>query len=388
MRENERFKIGLSFFATEDDLSIWSNGAGQNIIFLYWLLQQSPEVEAIYMVNGGYEPTANTVGLLKSFGITLCRFEEIKDNINVLIQGGSQLNAEEVRHIRNSGGIAIAYFCGNSYITAVENFCKNSVSGWIVNGAQYDEIWMHEHHYKICKDLYEICLRAPVKVLPHIWSPFFIEKSIQELKTTHPALEFFHPKKPVSGIKRIASFEPNINVVKSCVTPILLCEAAYRKNPQAISEIYFCNTFHLKDNKAFSSLVQGLDIVKQGLASFEARYPIAYFLAKYTDIILTHQWENGFNYIYYEAFYGNYPLVHNSIYFKDIGYYYEEFNVEQGAQALLKAIHCHGDNISSYRDQCRTALYSLSPDNPHVVEAHISAMRHIQKKKITPPECE
>ncbi|QQX88401.1 DUF2827 family protein [Cupriavidus necator] len=64
--------------------------------------------------------------------------------------------------------------------------------------------------------------------------------------------------------------------------------------------------------KPLSGLRSGW-IVQAGKASFEARYSTPYFLARFTDVVVTHQWENGLNYLYYEAAYGRYPLVHNSI---------------------------------------------------------------------------
>ena len=58
--------------------------------------------------------------------------------------------------------------------------------------------------------------------------------------------------------------------------------------------------------------------------SFEQRFVSADFLTNHCDAVVTHHWENGLNYLYYEVLHGGYPLVHNSACLKDWGYYYPD----------------------------------------------------------------
>ena len=71
--------------------------------------------------------------------------------------------------------------------------------------------------------------------------------------------------------------------------------------------------------------------------TIEPRFVSPQFLANHCDAVVTHHWENGLNYLYYEVLYGGYPLIHNSEFLKDYGYYYDDFDAESGADALLSA---------------------------------------------------
>ena len=63
---------------------------------------------------------------------------------------------------------------------------------------------------------------------------------------------------------------------------------------------------------------RALDIVNHGMATFEGRFAIYEYMAHYGDGIVSHHWENGQNYLYYEALYGGYPLIHNSEFIRDL----------------------------------------------------------------------
>lgn len=44
------------------------------------------------------------------------------------------------------------------------------------------------------------------------------------------------------------------------------------------------------------------------------RFQLPTFLSKVVDIVLSHQWGNPLNYLYFDVMYAGYPLVHNSPY--------------------------------------------------------------------------
>jgi hypothetical protein len=57
-------------------------------------------------------------------------------------------------------------------------------------------------------------------------------------------------------------------------------------------------------------------------------------MSEYGDVVLSHQWENGLNFLYIDALYLRYPLVHNSPYFKECGYYYPESVLDDAVERL------------------------------------------------------
>jgi hypothetical protein len=53
-------------------------------------------------------------------------------------------------------------------------------------------------------------------------------------------------------------------------------------------------------------------------------------MSNYCDIAVSHQWENPLNYLYFDLAWMDWPIVHNAHLCKDIGYFYNEFNYEEG----------------------------------------------------------
>jgi Protein of unknown function (DUF2827) len=388
-------KIGITYFAQKNIEmvnSIWSNGANQNIFFLYHLFKQSPLVEEVYIVNGG-DGKAIPPGIQQDQNVPLTEFVDVADQLDVFIEAGAQISPDQAIRVQAHGGVVIGYRCGNDYVMDVERICFGRPSGAIFNGTPFDVIWTHAQHMNTCKDFWEIGLRAPVVLVPHVWAPYFVDRAAREVKQLPGDLVFGYEEnlrrqqaaKAAANVnplipdktplqKRTGNFEPNVNVVKCSLTPLLVCEAAMRARPELWKTMFFGNTEHLKEHVTFKSIALQLDIVQKQKASFEARFPLPVFLAQYVDIVLAHQWENALNYLYYDALYGHYPLVHNSHFLKDIGYYYEGFDAQAGGRALIRAATEHDQNLEAYGKQCDAFLHSRSIYNQTNIDDHVSKL--------------
>ena len=120
--------------------------------------------------------------------------------------------------------------------------------------------------------------------------------------------------------KRISTMEPNINMVKTSVVPIMATERLYRKDPQVLDKLsVFCGD-GIKKKTDMVNFVKDLDSYKAQKMFFEARYPIVWTLLKHTDIVLCHQHQCALNYLYLDAAWMGYPVVHNSEYMKELGW--------------------------------------------------------------------
>ena len=243
-----------------------------------------------------------------------------------------------------------------------ERICFDLQPGSIFNGTRFDEVWTQAQHVSMCRNLWEIGLRAPVRVMPHIWSPLFVRLIADNLQKAEPDAVFGY--QAGASAKRVAIFEPNLNVIKTFITPLLICETAYRQDPGAISEVYITNTSEITEHPSFQSLTQAMDLYRDKIVSFEARYSLPLFLARFTDVVVSHQWENGLNYLYYDVLYGGYPLIHNSPFLREVGYYYPDFDAKQGASALLWAIHHHDQHLADYNNRTQHLLSQVDISNP------------------------
>jgi hypothetical protein len=371
-----RPNIGITFFASTDPRhSIWSNGTLQNLLLLLLMLRASPQIGRIWLINGGDAETLPPWLRLAELEIELVRFEQVAHQLDVLIEGGAQVEPEQEQRIHRHGGIVLAYRCGNDYVMDAERICFDLTPGPVLNGTRFDEIWTQPQHESMCRSFWEVTQQAPVQVMPHIWSPLFIDLVSNNLKKTEPDAIFGY--QPRAGGKRVAIFEPNLNVVKTCITPMLICEAAYRREPDALSDVYVTNTSGLTDHPSFRSLTASMTLWRDRIMSFEARYSLPLFLARFTDIVVSHQWDNGLNYLYYDVLYGNYPLVHNSPWLRDVGYYYPDFDATKGADALLQAVHQHDRNLQAYQEKNRHWLRRVDINNPDNQSCHVERLLHL-----------
>lgn len=164
--------------------------------------------------------------------------------------------------------------------------------------------------------------------------------------------------------------EPNITVMKTSHIAMLVCEAAYRKQPAALAAIFVSNTAKHRENPHFVSFAGALSATKAGIMSFEPRFVSADFLANHCDAVVTHHWENGLNYLYYEVLYGGYPLIHNSEFLRDYGYYYPDFAADVGGDVLLAAIARHDAGLDAYCAANAALVARLAPTNPANVALH------------------
>jgi hypothetical protein len=180
---------------------------------------------------------------------------------------------------------------------------------------------------------------------------------------------FFYKKRLHRGWS-VGVFEPNVNVVKTFHLPTLVCERLFRRRPEAVHHVYLSSTLHLKENLHFSEFVGALDLLKSSQITAESRFPVYELLGQFVDCVVAHHWENGLNYLYYDVLYGGYPLVHNSEFLKDVGYYYDSFDAESGACALERALEEHDERRAEYAEACHEVLWKVSPDNPALQRQH------------------
>ena len=169
-------------------------------------------------------------------------------------------------------------------------------------------------------------------------------------------------------------------MVKTSHIPMLVCEVAHRTQPDITERVQVYNTVHLKEDPVFNGFAHSLDIVRHGIATFEGRFPIWQLLSKQCDAVISHQWENAQNYVYYEALYGAYPLIHNSHLIGDCGYRYHGFDCEEGGRALCEAFAAHDCNLASYRSQASDFLATLHPLAAANILAYTQAIEQLYQK--------
>ncbi|RSZ46065.1 MULTISPECIES: DUF2827 domain-containing protein [unclassified Variovorax] len=358
MSNAPRLRIGITIGLHHEAETLWNNGIKQNAVFLAEALKHCPGVASVVLVN------TTTVPITPALPWDLTRwptvnFEAAKDSVDVLIELGGQIDPAQTDYLKRRGARLVSYCCGFEYVHAMESmlFSKPLWGQNLFVNQRYDDIWMVPQVANISQPYFEVLRRAEARAVPFVWSPVFLDERTRAL----PGAGVYQPH---AGARRLSVMEPNINVVKFCLYPVLIAELAYRSRPEAIALLQVTNAERLaRENMEFITLMNQLDLVREHKAVFLGRHETPVFLAQNTDIVVSHQWENPLNYFYLETCWQGYPLVHNAHLCADLGYYYQGNDVAGGSARVLEAIDTHDANAANYRSRQRTLIDRYLPGN-------------------------
>ena len=366
-----KLKVGVTLHIRNGTQSLWENGIFQNCLFLVMLLERAPHVGEVYLVHGGDGTAEQREQLLSGLPFQFLSMDEAHSVLDVTIEMSAQLDAGWVASFRDKGGKIIAAHVGNDYAIDVERMIFDKAHGHLMNGAAYHAVWTLPEYLRTCVPYYAAATRVPTTPMPHLWSPVVLERAIEHLPPEQPyGYQGGHQS------WRVAIFEPNLSVVKTSFIPLLGCEVAHRQNPHALDKVYAFNTAHLQQHPVMQSFCDALNIHRHGLIQFENRAATYEVMAKIANAVVSHQWENAQNYLYYELLWGGYPLIHNSpfVHAAGCGYYYPDFDCEQAGAAIVKALATHDENLAEYQRAAHAYLHSVDPHNPENIATYDRAM--------------
>ena len=374
------YEIGISIFINADgSLGLFENGLRQNVLFLYHLFRAAPGCTRVYLVNGGDGELRESP---EPFGVDpahVVRLETISSRLDVLIVMGAALDPAQVRDLRERGCRIIGYKGGNGAVISMEAVVAKGAredGERYFDADLYDEIWLTPQHWRTFSGWCQTMYRCPVRPIPHIWSPLVLQASVGE--------GFGY--RPGAARWRIGILDPNITVMKTSHLPMLACEVAYRRKPEALRAVYVTNGIAHREDPHFASFAQSLSVVQAGIMTVEPRFVGSHFLKDHCEAVVTHQWENGLNYLYWEALFGGYPLIHNSSFLEGVGYFYPDFDAEAGGAALLGAWERHDADLPAYRDRAQTFIAALDPTTSANLRAHEAGVTGAPIPSARPPE--
>ncbi len=355
-------RVGVTIGLQHEAETLWSNGIKQNAVFLTTALRHSPLVRSVTLVN------TTAVAITPSIPWDLsrwpvCTFEQARDDLDILIELGGQIDAAQTSYLKDRGTRLVSYCCGSEYVQAMQAVLFNRPL-WghqLFVNQRYDAIWMVPQVASTSQHYFQTLRRRPTQVVPFVWEPVFL----QARSSGFPAEGEFRPR---PGPKRLTVMEPNHDVVKFCLYPILIAEEAFRQQPELISFLHVTNAEALANaSPDFVALMNQLDIVRAHKAAFVGRFDTPQFLAEMTDVVISHQWDNPLNYFYLEVCWQGFPLVHNADLCSDLGYHYPHNDVQAGCRQLLGALTQHDSQWQTYRARQRQRIARFLPDNPAVV---------------------
>ncbi|WP_296650992.1 DUF2827 domain-containing protein [Paraburkholderia sp.] len=373
----KRQRIGITIGLHRPDETLWNNGIKQNAVFLADALRHCPSVASVVLVNTTSVPLTSALPWDLSRHPTL-DFSDAKDQLDLVIELGGQVDSARTEYLKARGVRLVSYCCGFEYIHAAEAmiFGKSLWGGNLFVNDRYDDLWVIPQVAGNSQSYLEVMRRQNGRVVPFVWSPEFIEARSREFP--HNGIYRAH-----AGSRRLTVMEPNIDVVKFCLYPILIAELVYRERPGAIDLVQVANALSLAQGHVdFIALMNQLDIVREHKAVFTGHHDTPTFLAQNTDIVISHQMENPLNYFYLEVCWQGYPLVHNASLCPDLGYYYEGNNAQRGAARLIEAIDYHDLHVESYRTWQRRLIGRYAPGNRAVVRTYQALLDQLLSRPV------
>jgi len=343
-------RIGITIGLRDPGESLWLNGIKQNALYLAKLFKHSPHRHRVVLVNTTSVPL--TASLPWDQGdFPTAALEAVKDSLDVLIELGGQISAEQTRYLKARGTKLVSYCCGPEYVQNMEGiiFGRGDANGVFIN-EQYDEIWVIPQIVETSKHFFKALRRRPVRDVPFVWDPMCLQARAKDL----PHQGEYRPR---NGPRRLTVMEPNHDVLKFCLYPMLIADTAFRAIPDQISYMHVTNTEHFVHRSGvFLGIAQSLEMVRQHKASFVGRHDTPQFLSEYTDIVISHQWGLALNYFYFDVCWNGYALVHNAHLCRELGYFYNDNDVDEGATQLVNAVQSHDTDWAGYRERQREVI--------------------------------
>jgi hypothetical protein len=123
-------------------------------------------------------------------------------------------------------------------------------------------------------------------------------------------------------------------------------------------------------HKGFLSTIETFDLFKDKKIFAEKRYQTAYMLSQHADILICHQLLNPLNYIYLDAAFMGYPVIHNAPMCKDIGYYYEGSDTGKAGELLTWVLENHDKNLQEYSERNAKGMFRYLSSNTAVIKSY------------------
>lgn len=347
--------IGVSLFLGSNATGIFNSGVQQHALFFAELLIEIGYT--VYIICDNVNPeNMNLVQynekfkFITSLDIFTCNFDII------FILGYDFIQDDMVKILKTQNTKIIFYKCGSDVTIDGEAVCFK-LNRKIRHKRFYDEIWSIPQMYNMNHHYLEILYNCPVRLVPFVWSPVFIEKNEW----------LYEPNQETKN--RVAIMEPNISIVKNALSPILICEESY-KNGAPIEHVFVTNILDIKRDKninleELSNFTEPLSLAKDNKIHIEDRYHTLPMMKYTAQVVVSNTLMdlNSLNYLYFDLAYMGYPILHNGSLCKEVGYYYDNNELKNAGKYLCEILDNHDKTYLDYRERNRYILDQYRPNN-------------------------
>jgi hypothetical protein len=352
-------EIIVGVVTSGDTNGYFSNGLSQNALFLYKSLEKVPMVKPVlifYPTYGLEWPSQMDI-----FGTTAYNLELFyeKYHLDVLLTVSNALDPSIVQKFKKNNVKVVAVVYGNTYIMDQEAMCfgdllpateekRNFANRPLIRKeAGLDAVWLSPH-FAWQKDYIMHRYSAPkAHVCPYIWGPELLLQQYKQDPHYEKDGPFFRPGNPKN--KNVFATEPNINVVKTSLFPFQAANLVVKRNNSDLHRYKFST------------------------------------ITKHGQVMFHHHFENGLNYTLLEAATLKLPVIHNSEFMPELGYYYKRANLTDAASQIEAALlHEERDDLEEYNKLCSKVVHKFHYANYDNVRGHQSLIANLLNPEIEP----
>ena len=360
-------------------VSLFSNGINQNGLYLAMLFQDlGHNVTLISSVlgEGGHKQ-------LEVLGVKGVHVKEViksfDDKYDIIIGLGLSIEDRFMDRWRakNPNVKLVAYKCGNELFTDMETIihgaheARAEIFNKLTKPATPDQIWSIPQMENTNLDYYSFVLHQDnATVVPFVWDPAVMENY---MKTAGYPVWNGHKK------RSIGVMEPNLSIMKNVLTPIMILDR-YLNEGHEYSHAYLFSTRKFSTNKR---LIKLLSDSRSGLVkkiTAEDRLPTARVINNYVDVILSWQIENNLNYLYFDAAWMGYPVVHNAKFCQDVGYYYPDQDTRTAVNQIVNAFENH---TTDHLQESREKISRFTRQNPELLKQYDQLLMGVVNNRFT-----
>jgi len=372
----KNLKIGITLALKSYSESIWTNGMKQNVLMFAHMLKNSKNNYEVCILNtikleDEKTPKPNYLSDLEVYF-----FDDKYMEMDLIFMMGAQVHESKILKFKEDKNKKyVAYKCGNNYIINTEKVLfEENKKKFIEYETTFDELWYIPQQHETNFGFFTTVYRTDAIMVPFIWHHKFLLQSVKDIEKSHSEGKYKKGYKyvPHKEQKTIGVMEPNINIVKYALIPSLIVEESYRSDigKEKIRSLMITNADKLKSNYEFMGIVKSFDLFKDKKISAESRYQTAFILTQHLDVLVCHQVLNPLNYLYLDAAFLGYPVLHNAPLCKDLGYYYEGSDTVEGSKQLNYILTEHDNNLTEYHERNDEVLQRYHADNKMLVETY------------------
>ena len=340
--------------------TIFENGCLQQSLFVYQTLQNFKNIDVDFITG------CKNYNLFEYTNIPIININNSLESLlqfNIIITLSANINQEVVlKYLKDNNIIVIIYNCGNIYYIFQEDivFNQHNYISSLFNrdlNKYIKEYWVIPN-YKNDLDFYKKIYDTFSRSIPYVWNTTIVDKYSIEQKID---LSYkYYENKPYY----ILICEPNVNITKTSLIPLIICEEFYNRGNKNIKILSLCK----KDTSSFNKFISQLNIFKDNKLETYPRMCLLDVLNQLRQqcinvIVLSHHNNNPLNFMHLEMCYLNYPLIHNSEPIKQAGYYYKD--IDQAVNLIDNAINFHHLDVfqKEYKENSQKMLHVFHPEN-------------------------